>query len=61
MQPHHVLSLTEQQRIAAYQTGWNDAQQGRQARPNQPIMYQIGFIEAGRGVPNRFLPHESEH
>lgn len=61
MQPQHVIDLTEQQRIAAYCDGWNDAQTGRPAREGQPIMYQIGFIEASRGVPNRFDAHELEH
>lgn len=55
-----MIQLNEQQRIAAYQRGWNDAQSRRTAQQNQPILYQIGFIEATRGAPNRFDLHENE-
>lgn len=49
-----MVQLNEQQRIAAYQRGWNDAQAHRDAQPDQPIMYAIGFVEAKRGAPQRF-------
>jgi len=49
-----MIQLNEQQRIAAYQRGWNDAQARRDAQKDQPIMYQIGFIEAAKGAPQRF-------
>lgn len=49
-----VLQLNEQQRVAAYQRGWNDAQGRRPAQPDSPIMYQIGYIESLRGAPARF-------
>ena len=55
-----MIQLNEQQRVAAYQRGWNDAQRGRNAQKDQPIMYQIGFIEATKGSPNRFEFHEAE-
>jgi hypothetical protein len=55
-----MLQLNEQQRIAAYQRGWNDAQRGRAQARNEPIMYQVGYIEASKGSPNRFIPHEAK-
>lgn len=55
-----MITNTEKERIAAYQRGWNDAQRGRTAQQNQPIMYQIGFIEAMKGAPHRFETHEVE-
>lgn len=51
------IQLNERQRIAAYQRGWNDAQQGRAARKDQAIMYMIGFVEATRGSTQRFVNH----
>ncbi|MDR3389089.1 MAG: hypothetical protein P4L92_18770 [Rudaea sp.] len=57
-----MIQLNEQQRIAAYQRGWNDAQARRGAQPDQPIMYTIGYVEAVRGAPRRFatdLEHQS--
>lgn len=53
-----MVQLNEQQRVAAYQRGWNDAQRGRTQARNEPIMYQIGYIEALKGSPNRFVTHE---
>ena len=55
-----MLQLDEQQRIAAYQRGWNDAQRGRNAHKDQPIMYSIGYVEAVKGAPNRFETHADE-
>lgn len=55
-----MIQLNEQQRIAAYQRGWNDAQAHRIAQTEQPIMYTIGYVEALRGAPQRFTP-ELEH
>ena len=55
-----MVLLNEQQRIAAYQTGWNDAQRAREPQKGQSIMYQIGYIEALKGSPNRFDSHEDE-
>lgn len=55
-----MIQLNEQQRVAAYQQGWNDAQRGRPAQKDQSIMYQIGYIEASKNVPHRFQPHEDE-
>lgn len=55
-----MIELNEQERIAAYQRGWNDAQYGRAARPMQPIMYQIGYIESMKGVTKRFQSYGCE-
>jgi hypothetical protein len=49
-----MIQLNEQQRIAAYQRGWNDAQARREAQKDQPIMYAIGYVEAAKGSPQRF-------
>jgi hypothetical protein len=49
-----MIQLNEQQRIAAYQRGWNDAQSRREPQQDQPIMYSIGYIEAVQGAPRRF-------
>ena len=54
-----MFQLNEQQRIAAYQRGWNDAQNGRKPQMGQPVMYQIGYIEASKNVPHRFVNHEA--
>ena len=53
-----MFQFTEQQRIAAYQRGWIDAQRGREPQHDQPIMYQVGYTEASKSVPNRFTLHE---
>lgn len=50
-----MIQLNAQQRIAAYQRGWNDAQQARQPRNDQPILYQIGYFESSKGAPQRFV------
>ncbi len=55
-----MIQLNEQQRVAAYQRGWNDAQRNRDARRDQPIMYHIGFFEAAKGAPHRFESHAAE-
>lgn len=49
-----MIQLNEQQRIAAYQRGWNDAQKARAPRADQPILYQIGYFESSKGSPQRF-------
>ena len=51
-----MIQLNEQQRVAAYQAGWNDAQRERAPQLNQPIMYQIGYLESSKGAPQRFVP-----
>lgn len=48
------MKLTEEQRIAEYRQGWNDAQRNRPAQLGHSIMYQIGFMEAKRGSVERF-------
>jgi len=55
-----MIQLNEQQRVAAYQRGWNDAQCGRDAQKGQSIMYQIGYIEAVKGAQQRFNTRTSE-
>jgi hypothetical protein len=50
----HTINLNEQDRIAAYQRGWNDAQGARPARSEQPIMYTIGYVESMKGATQRF-------
>lgn len=50
-----MVQLNEQQRIAAYQHGWNDAQRKREPATDQPIMYQVGYLESLKGAPQRFV------
>ena len=50
-----MIQLNEAQRVAAYQSGWNDAAKHRAPQDNQPIMYSIGYLESSRGAPQRFV------
>lgn len=44
-----MARLTEQDRIAAYGKGWNDAQLRRVSRDRQLLQYARGFRDALRG------------
>jgi len=55
-----MVLLNEQQRIAEYRDGWNDAQRDRNAQAGRSIMYQIGYIEASKGSPQRFFDHDEQ-
>lgn len=48
------MYLTEQERIADYQRGWNDAMKSREPALGHSIMYQIGYLEARKGGTRRF-------
>lgn len=37
---------TEQQRIASYACGWNDASMGRDARTSTDADYLLGYMDA---------------
>lgn len=39
----------EQERIAAYQRGWNDAQRQREPQRDAGLLYSMGYIDAKRG------------
>lgn len=43
-----VIETTEQERVALYALGWNDAQRNRAKRADKPIMYHIGYVDALR-------------
>jgi hypothetical protein len=52
--PKHIVNMTDAERIAEYQRGWNDS-----ARHNEPdceatILYFIGYREQTRGDAPRF-------
>lgn len=54
MVTENLIETTEDERIAAYRRGWNDAMAGRARLRDQPIMYTIGFYEAAGGQRSRY-------
>lgn len=50
--------ISEKQRIADYQRGWNDATGRQKLNSWEPVAYHLGFIEATSRTPNRFHDYE---
>lgn len=54
MAPKHIIDMSEQERIAEYQRGWNDGAQHTQPDAEASILYFIGYRESNCGFAPRF-------
>lgn len=52
--PKHILTMSEGERIAEYQRGWNDSTQRIAPDAEATILYFIGYREQARGGAPRF-------